>query len=145
MGEGYIMFNESDIDRTKRFEGLRRKPYRCSAGKLTIGYGRNLDDVGISTNEAEYMFQNDWNNCVASVKKNVMYFDKLPENVQTVLIDMRFNLGLAGLLGFRKMLQAISGGDYQEAKKQLLDSRYAKQVGIRAIENAEYLTLHIEN
>ncbi len=40
-------------------EGMRLKPYRCSAGKLTIGYGRNLDDRGISAHEANDLFEND--------------------------------------------------------------------------------------
>lgn len=133
-----IFYNEV-VSRIKKFEGLRLKPYRCTSLKLTIGWGRNLDDIGISKDEAEFMFRNDLDICIDSLEKNIPFFYDLPENVMKVLIDMRFNLGLAGLLGFKKMLHNISAGDYKQAAIELLDSKYASQVGIRATENAELL------
>lgn len=133
-----VFYNEV-VSRTKKFEGLRLKCYKCSAGKNTIGWGRNLDDVGISKDEAELMFRNDINVCIESLEKNIPFFYDLPENVMKVLIDMRFNLGLEGLLKFKKMLQAISEGNYEQASVEIKNSRYAKQVGKRALDNANLL------
>src|SRR5690554_394255 len=118
-----------------RHEGLRLKPYLDTVGKLTIGYGRNLDDVGISQEEALSMMRND---IVVSRRELSQYgwFKRLDENRQGVLINMHFNLGLPRLLTFRKMIAALEKGDYNEASEQMLDSRWAVQVGNRAVELA---------
>jgi len=125
-----------------RHEGLRLKPYRDSRGKLTIGIGRNLDDVGITKDEALYMLKNDIvratrvvNCCCEKYGINPI---TLPEDVQLVLTDMAFNMGYA-LEGFKRMFACIKKGDYEGAARELLGSRYAKQVGKRAQELAEML------
>lgn len=94
---------------TKDFEGLRLKVYTCTAGKLTIGYGRNLEDTGITEAEAS-----------------------IPEQRLYVLTDMIFNIGYTRVLGFKKMLAAIKRDDYKAAAKEMLDSNWARQVGNRA-------------
>ena len=89
-------------------EGLRLKPYRCTAGKLTIGVGRNLEDKGISHDEAMILLRND----IAEVTAQLEQFDwfrALGPVRRKVLIDMCFNLGMAGLLGFQKMIEALNG------------------------------------
>ena len=125
-----------------RHEGLRLKPYRDTRGKLTIGIGRNLDDVGITRDEAFYMLKNDivratriTNCCCEKYGINPIL---LPEDVHLVLTDMAFNMGSA-LEGFKRMFACIKKGDYEGAARELLDSRYAKQVGKRAQELAEML------
>lgn len=126
------------LDDLKRDEGKRLKPYRCTAGKLTIGYGRNLDETGISEEEAEMMLVNDVNECMYSLDENIGWWRNLSENAQRGLLNMRFNLGMGGLLKFKKMLAALekaSGGDesqYAEAATQAMDSRWARQVVARA-------------
>ncbi len=115
----------------KRDEGLRLKPYRCSAGKLSIGYGRNLDDVGVSEFEAECMLQRDINRAVSLLDHGLSWWRNLPELQQRGLINMAFNLG-SRLMGFQKMLAALEAGDGQRASIECLSSRYAKQVGARA-------------
>jgi len=114
-------------------EGFRLKPYRCSAGKLTIGIGRNLDDHGISETEARFLMENDLADCVKDL--NVIFpnqFQKFPDGIQRVLMDMRFQLGGAGFRKFRKLIQAIRGGDLKEAIVQMKDSRWYHQVTVRA-------------
>ena len=115
-----------------RDEGIRLKPYKCTAGKTTIGIGRNLDDVGISQVEAEYLLDND----IAKVKRQLS--DALPWvanrnlNIERALSNMCFQLGIGGLLKFKKMLACLEEGDYAGARKEALDSEWARQTPERA-------------
>ncbi len=116
----------------KRDEGLRLKPYHCSAGKLSIGFGRNLDDVGISEFEAECMLERDIHRAMDGLDAGVSWWRLMPSDWQRGLVNMAFNLGITRLLGFRKMLDALQNGDGQRASMECLSSRYAKQVGQRS-------------
>jgi lysozyme len=113
-------------------EGVRLKPYRCTAGKLTIGIGRNLDDVGISQEEALGLLRGDIARAIAAVRTELPWIDRLDDIRQRVLVDMCFNLGIDGLLAFKQTLAAIAGGDYDRAATEMLNSRWAAQVGERA-------------
>jgi lysozyme len=113
-------------------EGLRLKPYRCTAGKLTIGVGRNLDDRGISPDEALYLLRNDIEISRRELSAAFPWFDKLDSVRQCVLIDMCVNLGLTRLQGFRNTLALIGVGKYEAAAVEMLDSKWAQQVGNRA-------------
>lgn len=113
-------------------EGLRLKPYRCTAGKLTIGVGRNLDDRGLSPDEAMYMLANDIRDSRKELSASFPWFDNLDEVRQSVLIDMNVNLGLSRLNGFRNTLALIGVGKYEAAAVEMLDSKWAEQVGRRA-------------
>jgi lysozyme len=113
-------------------EGMKRKPYRCTAGKLTIGVGRNLDDRGISPDEAMYMLANDIRDSRRELSAAFPWFDKLDEVRQAVLIDMCVNLGLSRLQGFRNTLALIGVGKYEAAAQEMLNSKWAEQVGRRA-------------
>jgi lysozyme len=118
-------------DWIKRHEGFNSHPYFDSVGKLTIGWGRNIEDNGISKEEADILFENDFNSAV----NDLMRFDwwvMQPKGVQDALINMRFNLGLHRLLGFTKMIKALQEKNYGKAAQEALDSRWAKQVGDRA-------------
>ncbi len=127
------------IDLIKKHEGLKLKPYRCSSGKLTIGYGRNLDDNGISFKEAEMMLITDIENCKKQLSEKILWWKDQPENVQEVLINMTFNLGIFGLLQFKKTLEHIRLNRHEQASNEMLCSKWAKQVGIRAIELSEII------
>lgn len=111
----------------KEHEGLRLKPYRCTADKLTIGYGRNLDDRGISVAEAEFLLNYDLSWCEASARHSIPRFSKLSSLRQEVLVEMVFQLGLAGVLRFKRMIQAIRDKDYTLAAAEMLDSKWAQQ------------------
>ena len=84
------------MDRIKeqlvRHEGLRLKPYRCTASKLTIGIGRNLDDCGISQSEAYVMLINDIMNCEKQLQAKIPdIYNDLDEVRKSVLLNMCFN------------------------------------------------------
>ena len=117
-----------------RHEGYRQFPYKCSAGKLTIGVGRNIEERGISENEAMYLLHNDIVICKQELNLLYPIVNRLNEARHNVLINMCFNIGIARLGQFRKMWAAIRIGDFNEAALQMMDSRWANQVGKRAIE-----------
>ncbi|MCB5253713.1 MAG: lysozyme [Candidatus Cloacimonetes bacterium] len=132
------------MDRIKeqlvRHEGLRLKPYRCTAGKLTIGISRNLDDCGISQSESYVMLINDIMNCEKQLQAKIPdIYNGLDEVRKSVLLNMCFNLGINGLLGFKNTLAFVKAGDWERAANNMLVSRWAKQVGRRAIELSELM------
>jgi len=120
------------IDQLSRDEGCRLKPYKDTVQKLTIGIGRNLDDVGISLEEAHYLLENDVqrakNNCTA----NFSFFKNLSDARQGVMVNLCFNMGAGALNKFPRFLGAMERGEWENAARELLDSRYATQVGDRA-------------
>lgn len=118
----------------KRHEGLRLKPYLCTANKITIGYGRNLEQKGITKLEAEELLQNDIIYMFSVLPNKIEFFNSLSKPRADVLVNMAFNLGINGLLRFKKMLAAVEMGDYLTASKEMLNSRWAEQVGDRALE-----------
>ena len=123
-----------------RHEGLRLKPYRCTAGKLTIGIGRNLNDRGISKTEAYVLLENDIQKCEQQLLDEIPeIYDALDEVRKSVLLNMCFNLGIGGLLGFNNTLALIAAGDWERAANGMLASKWAKQVGRRAIELSELM------
>ncbi len=114
-------------------EGLKHKAYLCSANKITIGAGRNLEDTGISHSEAMLMLRNDITRVSFSLEKAVPGFLALSPRRRMALIDMTFNMGLAGFLKFHNMLAAIHLGAWEQASAEMLDSAWAVQVGQRAV------------
>ncbi len=125
----------SDLtEQLKRHEGLRLHPYKCTAGKLTVGFGRNLDDKGITAREAELMLENDVLYLFSVLPSKIKFFNHLDKVRADILVNMAFNMGIAGLLKFKKMLSAMEREDWAQAANEMLDSRWAGQVGNRANE-----------
>lgn len=117
------------IAKLKEMEGLRLKPYLDTVGKTTIGYGRNLSDVGISEHEAAILLNNDIERATAQCRATFDWFDALDATRQDAIVNLAFNMGINGLKGFSKMLDAISRQDWKQAALELADSKWAKQVG----------------
>jgi lysozyme len=123
-----------------KHEGLVLNPYKCTSGALTIGVGRNLDARGISKAEAMFMLDNDLNDCISQLQTHLgdIYL-RLNDTRKLVLVNMCFNLGIFGLLQFRKTIAYLRVKEYNNAAKEMLDSKWAKQVGNRAKELAEMM------
>jgi len=113
-------------------EGRRAHPYRDTVGKLTIGVGRNLDDKGLSEEEIDVLLDNDITEAWQELTRSLSWFPSLDDVRQHVLLDMAVNLGVAGLLQFKKMLAACERRDFDGAAAEMLDSKWATQVGDRA-------------
>lgn len=124
-------------------EAIRRLPYHDSVGKLTIGIGRNLDDVGITRAEALYLLDNDIEK-VISVVSFQPYWEELNEVRQRVIIDMVFNLGWPRFSKFKKLIKALNDRNYTNAALEMLDSKWARQVGQRANRLAEMMRTGID-
>ena len=122
-----------------RDEGLRLKPYRCTAGKLTIGVGRNLDDVGITANEADTLLENNIGCAMADLDRALPLWRNLSDARRRALVNMVFNMGLSRLMGFRNMLADLCAGDGVGAAAEALNSAWARQVGPRAARIADIL------
>ena len=125
-------FHEKLTDQLTKHEGLRLKPYHCTAGKLTIGIGRNLEDKGITEKEAVMLLENDIQECIQDLKTIFQAFDLLPEPARRVLVDMRFNLGPNRFRHFKKMIRAVNEQNFTQAATEMKDSRWYTQVGQRA-------------
>ena len=118
-------------------EGLELSLYKCTGDKWTIGVGRNLDDRGITEDEARYLLKNDIAIVEEELLRNKPSVADLDGVRQRILVDMGFNLGIPTLLKFQNMWTAIEDEDWIEASEQMLDSRWAKQTGRRAIRLAD--------
>ena len=121
---------ESDLlDQIKEHEGLVLKPYKCPVGKLTIGYGHNLEDNGLSQSVCEYILIED----IEESKRNLYaiftrdFFDTLKDQQKIALIDMMFNLGLSKFLTFKKFILAVKNKDFIKASAEIINSKAYQQ------------------
>lgn len=133
------MFWRKIFEQIQRDEGWQGTPYRDAAGNLTIGFGRNLDTVGISQGEAEILLGNDLRRVLARLHEALPWVVALDDVRRGVLTNLAFNVGIKGLLEFEKMLSALKKRDYRRASEELLDSKYARQVDKRAQRLAKQL------
>ena len=116
----------------KRDEGFRDCVYTCSAGKLTIGYGHNVEDNPIPEAFADQLLGYDIAGALAECERFDWFFD-LDDVRKRVIINMVFNLGFNGVSKFKKMIAEIEKKEYGLAASEMLDSRWADQVGMRAV------------
>jgi lysozyme len=98
---------------------------------VVLGIGRNLEDKGITIDEALYLLRNDIHDCKKDLIGLFADWCYLSDNRKYALIDMRFNLGSAGFRTFRRMIAAVRAGEFTLAAHEMMDSRWYKQVGGR--------------
>ena len=113
-------------------EGDRKKPYVDTRGKVSIGIGRNLTDVGISQAEEDFMFGNDIAVAEATARALFITFDDLSDNRKAVLLNMAFNMGQTTLSKFHGTIAAVTAGDFDTAADNMMASAWATEVGARA-------------
>ena len=119
------------VEQLRRDEGVRYKPYTDTVGKLTVGVGRNLTDVGLSDDEVDYLLSNDVKRAQDGLAQFTWYASLDPVR-QGACVNLAFNLGIAGLLHFPHFIAAMAHGDWTAAAGELADSLWAKQVGDRS-------------
>lgn len=113
-------------------EGVRAKPYRDTVGKLSIGVGRNLDDVGLRPDEIAYLLENDIVEAEQVARRLFPSLPRLSVTRRAVLCNMAFNLG-GRLATFKRLRAAVAAKDFEKAAAEMLRSAWAKQVGARAV------------
>ena len=117
----------------KLHEGYRQYPYTDSLGIVTIGYGRNLESRGLSEPEAAYLLECDIKEAEKYLNRQYEYYDSLSGERKAVLLDMMVNMGPTRLRQFKRMHKALDEGLYELAALEMLDSKWATQVGERAL------------
>ena len=133
---------ENLIHMLKRHEGEvktngRHVAYKCPEGYWTIGVGRNIDPengIGLSDEEVNFLLESDIVRVIKELSSEYDWFNDLDDVRKDAMIDIAFNLGATRLRGFRRALAAMEAANYKEAATEFLDSRWAKQVGGRALE-----------
>lgn len=124
-----MRFESELLQQIKEHEGLKLFPYKCPAGKLTIGYGHNLEDNGLSQSVCEYILIED----IEEAKRDLYaiftrdFFDSLSDNQKIALVDMMFNLGMSRFLTFKKFILAVKNKDFIKASAEIINSRAYRQ------------------
>jgi lysozyme len=136
---------EGDLSRdrarffVKKHEGLSLLPKEDIDGSIWIGYGHNLDDLGIPKDIADQLLELDLTRVYAELDKRMPWWRHQSEVRKVVLVDMCYNLGINRFLGFKKMLAAVKEGNYDTAADEMLNSKWATQVKGRAVELAQLM------
>lgn len=117
------------LESLKRHEGYRQRPYIDTVGKLTVGYGRNLDDRGLSRDEASMLLEHDVTLAIQECLQVWPWLAKLDEVRSAVIVELAVNMGVPVLRGFRKLFAALEKDDYATAAAELLDSQWRTDVG----------------
>lgn len=123
---------EAGLKRLAEDEGFRGQPYQCTAGKTTIGYGFNLDDWPLSEAECLPILKARADRVKLDLARSIPGFSRLPEDAQDVLINMAYQMGVGGLLKFKRFLAALETGNYEDAYHEMTRSQWYQQTPNRA-------------
>ena len=130
-------------EQLRRDEGTKATAYQDHLGFWTIGVGRLIDSrkpgAGLRPDEIDYLLRNDINDRVQALTKALPWFLALDEARRGVLVNMAFQMGTAGLLGFKSTLALVAAGKYAEAAEQMIKSKWATQTPARAKRLAEQM------
>lgn len=127
-------------DMIRAHEGCKLQMYMCPSGANTIGYGHNLDAKPIRQEVAELILDHDIEDAMQdAIALSGDLWWRLSDVRRSVLVNMALNLGRGGLSGFINMFGAMRRGNYYIASQEMLDSRWATQVGHRSAELAHMM------
>ena len=124
--------HEKLVKQLRKHEGESLHAYLCPAGKVTLGIGRNIDQnggKGITKDESTFLLLNDIAECTSDLQNlfGSETWNWMSDNRKIALIDHRFNLGPSRFRGFRRMIAAIRRGDWADAGKEAMDSKWARE------------------
>ena len=121
----------------RRQEGVSTAAYQDSLGYWTIGVGRLIDTrkgSGLTLDEVNLLLDNDVERCYRECQKELPFFDRLAVNQRRALVNMAFQMGVSGLLKFKRLLAAVEAGDNKLAWREGMSSLWAKQTPKRAMQ-----------
>jgi len=127
------------IETLRRHEGVKNTLYKCTSDKWTIGVGRNLEDVGISDDEIDYLLENDIERTEELLDEYMEWWRDLDSVRQEAMVNFVFNVGIGTAQKFKKAIAALQEQDYDTAADEMMDSNWSKQVGQRAEEVTEMI------
>jgi lysozyme len=129
-------------DTLKIDEGVKYEIYNDHLGYPTFGIGHLVVEsdeehgkpVGtpVSEDRVNSVFEKDVAIMIDEAKKIFPNLEELPEEAQQVIVNMTFNMGRPRLSQFKKFIAGVNAGDWNKAAVEMMDSRWAKQVGARA-------------
>ena len=120
------------VESVKRHEGWREKAYQDTEGIWTVGYGRNLQELTISKELGTQWLVEDIAEAMGYARGFEEWTKLNTDARRNVFVEMIFNMGPSRVAGFKNMLRAIKEQDWVKASEEMLDSRWARQVGRRA-------------
>lgn len=126
------------VEELRRDEGVRYSPYIDSKGISTVGVGHNLQAKPLRTDwfypltdsQVDQLLESDLDSVYADLDRNLSWWRALDDVRQRVVCNMCFNMGIGRLLGFTKMLAAARTANYSTAAVEMLDSKWATDVGV---------------
>ena len=127
------------INRIKHHEGFRSRVYKCTEGYDTIGYGFAIKDLELDEDLAEEILLRKLEKLIKRVRNKFDWLDSVPHEVQGVIVEMSYQMGLSGVSKFKKALHAMLMFQWKLAATELLDSRWAKQTPNRAKELSDII------
>ena len=136
------------IDEIKVHEGFRDKVYKCSEGFDTIGYGFAIKDLVLDEDIADLILQRKLEDLQERIKRKFDWFKESPNEVQDVVSNMCYQIGLSGFSKFKKTIYYLETEQYEEASEEMLDSLWARQTPNRAKELSKIirgLNRHTQN
>jgi len=133
------------LESIKHHEGFVEHVYDDSLGIPTIGYGFAIKDLVLEEDLCDEILLRKLRILGRSVMGKFPFFDSLPSDCKSVLMEMCYQLGVTGVSKFKKALKAMESGDWEKAADEMLDSKWAKQTPGRAKEMSDIIrSLHEE-
>ena len=127
------------LKKIKKHEGFRSTVYKCTEGYDTIGYGFAIKDLFLDEDIAELILVRNLALLVERIKKTFPWVKDAPTEIQDVVVDMCYQLGVNGFSKFKKTIYYFETEQYEEASAEMLDSLWAKQTPARAKELIEII------
>ena len=123
------------ISLLKKEEGFRGTVYKCTEGYDTIGYGTRLP---ITKDEGDLLLGHRLGKLKGEVDTELSHLH-IEDDAWDVLYLMAYQMGVRGILRFKRMIEALEVQDYNKAAKEMLDSKWAKQTPLRASRMAQMM------
>ena len=130
---------EDLLKKIKEHEGFRSRVYKCTEGYDTIGYGFAIKDLELDEDIAEENLLRKLEKLIKRIRDKFDWLDTVPHEVQGVLVNMSYQMGVTGVSKFKKALHAMQMFQWKIAADELLDSRWAKQTPNRAKELSDII------
>ena len=127
------------IEKIKEHEGYRSSVYQCTEGYDTIGYGFAIKDLYLSEGVSELILREKVTNLRLRIEKKFDWFNEVPREVQEVLLEMSYQMGVSGVSKFKNALKHMRNGEWNKAADEMLLSRWYKQTPKRAKELSDII------
>ena len=114
------------IDSIKNHEGFRSRVYQCTNGFDTIGYGACIKDLEIDEDIAEMILIRQLHKLEKRVAETFDWYDTCPDPIKDVIVEMCFQIGVSGVMKFKKTIEYASQDDWANMSVEMLDSKWAR-------------------